>query len=89
MRQFGIKIDFETDEVQWRDLSVPMKPINCTNESVFVHYSEIAEEAIERMKYILDAKYEAADLEQIVAESVHLDNNEQQVLLQLLNKYKS
>ena len=33
MRQLGIKIDFETDEVQWRDFSVLMKPINCTNES--------------------------------------------------------
>ena len=43
MRQLGIKIDSETDEVQWRDLSVPMKPINCTNESFFVQDLEIAE----------------------------------------------
>ena len=83
------KKDFETDEVQWRDLSIPMKPINCTNESFFVQDSEIAEEAVERIKNILDAMYEVADLEQIVAESVHLDNNEQQRLPQLLSKYKS
>ena len=50
MRQLGIKIDFETDEVQWRDLSVPMKPINCTNESFFIQDLEIVEEAIERLK---------------------------------------
>ena len=63
MRQFGIKIDFETDEVQWRDLSVPMKPINCANESFFVQDSEIAEEAVERIKNTLDAKNEAANLD--------------------------
>ena len=28
MRKLGIKKDFKTVEVQWRDLSVPMKPIN-------------------------------------------------------------
>ena len=89
MRQLGIKIDFETDEVQWRDLSVPMKPINCTNESFFVQDSEIVEDAVERIKNILDAKYEAADLDQIVTDSVHSNNYEQQKLLQLLGKYKS
>ena len=47
------------------------------------------EQAVERIKNILDAKYEAADLDQIVAESVHLNSYEQQKLLQLLNKYKS
>ena len=46
------------------------------------------EEAIERIKNILDAKYEEADLDQIVAESVHLNNFEQKKLLQLLEKYK-
>ena len=79
----------QKDEVQWRDLSVPMKLINCTNESFFVQDTEIAEEAVERIKNILDAKNEAADLEQIVAESVYLDHSEQQMLLQFLNKYKS
>ena len=47
--------------------------INCTNGSFFVQDSEIAEEAIERIENFLDAKYEAADLDQIVAESVHLN----------------
>ena len=56
---------------------------------LFVQDSKIAEKATERMKYILDAKYEAADLEQIVAESVHVDIYEQQKLLQLLNKNTS
>ena len=50
MRQSGIKIDFETDEIQWRDLSVPMKPINCTNESFFAQDSELSKEAVERIK---------------------------------------
>ena len=80
MRQLGIKIDFETDEVQWKDLSVPMKHINCISESFFVQDSEIVEDAVERIKNILDAKYEAADFDQIVAESVHLNSQEQQKL---------
>ena len=66
-----------------------MKPINCTNESFFVQDLEIVEEAVERLQNILDAKYKVADLDQIVAESVLLDNYEQQSLLQLLDKYKS
>ena len=39
-----------------------MKLINCTSESFFVQDSKIAEEAVERIKNILNAKYEAADL---------------------------
>ena len=46
------------------------------------------QEATERMKKILDAKYEAADLPKLVQECDHLNNNEKEKLQQLLDKYK-
>ena len=41
----------------------------------------------DRIKRILDVKYEAADLEKVCAGQAHLTQLEQQQLLALLNKY--
>jgi hypothetical protein len=40
------------------------------------------------MKTILDAKYEKANLEEVVAACKHLSEQEQDSLLELLNKYE-
>ncbi len=45
-------------------------------------------EASDRIRKILDAKYEAADLDKICASQDQLNKEEQQLLLRLLNKYK-
>ena len=46
-------------------------------------------EASDRMKKILDAKYAAANLEQVVKEdNKHLNSEEQEGLLALLKKYE-
>jgi len=43
---------------------------------------------MERIKNILDAKYEAANLKEVVAESTYLGPSEKAQLLELLNKYE-
>ena len=47
------------------------------------------EDASTRLKKILDAKYEAADLEQLCSEQDQLSPEEQQQLLTLLKKHES
>jgi len=49
----------------------------------------VVDEATQRLKCILDAKYESADLEQIVAQCTNLNNEQKQSLKELLNKYKA
>ena len=49
-----------------------------------IHDSGQVAEAADRIKGILDAKYEQADLREVVNLSVHLDSEEQVKLYQLL-----
>ena len=55
----------------------------------YVEEPEAVEEANERLKKILDAKYEAADLEEICRDQPELSRDEQDRLLRLLLKYES
>ena len=41
------------------------------------------------MKRILDAKYEKANLNKLVRDTIYLDRDEQDKLLKLLKKYES
>jgi hypothetical protein len=45
--------------------------------------------ATERMKQILEAKYEQVDMKDVVARSKHLSNTEQQQLFAVLNWFQS
>ena len=49
----------------------------------------VTEAATKRVLKILDAKYEAADLRQVVAQATHLNDKQKEMLHQLLLKYKS
>ncbi len=90
LRELGIVLDFQNETIGWEGASIPMKPHDSTVEDSF-HVQDGARiaEATERMKKILDAKYEPANLEKIVEDSTHLTKDEQQRLYRLLNKYKT
>jgi hypothetical protein len=45
--------------------------------------------ATERMKQILEAKYEQEDIKEVVARCKHLSNTEQQQLFTVLNQFQS
>ena len=75
--------------MQWDTAIVPMKPIDATIENLYsVEDSEAVKDATERIKKILDAKYEPANIDDVVAGCTHLDETERKKLKTLLNKYK-
>ncbi len=58
-------------------------------EFLEINESDHMASSIDRIQDILSTKYEAADLEELVAECKHLTKIEQQKLLKLLKKYES
>ena len=85
----GIDIKFSEQVVTWDHGEMPFKPKDATVQTQYhVAESMAVNEATDRIKSILDAKYEAADLEQVCSAQDHLAIAEQQKLLALLNKYK-
>ena len=90
MTELGINLDFFHQKVKWQEAEIPMKMPNCTlNNSFYVQDSELLNSEADRIKQILDAKYEAADLKEIAEEADHLSEEEKQQLYQLLIKYET
>ena len=78
LRELGIEISFSTESVTWDDVSIPMKPFNARIETDYhIDDSVAVQDATKRMKQILDAKYESANLDEIVAQADHLNHNQQ------------
>ena len=69
---------------------MPFKDRGATFETTF-HVEDIgsARESTDRIKRILDAMYEKAELEKITSECQHLNIEERKSLLTLLTKYES
>ena len=67
IKALKLKLDFDDDIIIWNNNSVAMKNIE---KELLVNYaisdSESMEETTERMKKIFNAKYEAADLNEVV-----------------------
>ena len=90
MTELGIKIDYSEQSITWDEVSVPMKSRDATFENSYhLDDSGHAADATDRMHKILDAKYEPADLEEVVESCKHLDDDERDALLSLLKKYES
>jgi hypothetical protein len=95
LNDIGLDLLFSTGMMVWDNASVPMRDpewlhddrINEFKQEVFSMYDPPTTEA-ERIQKILDGKYCPADLTAIAEESTHLDEDEQQLLLNLLNKYE-
>ena len=69
---------------------MPFKPKAATVKTAYhVEEAMTVHDATDRIKSILDAKYEAADLEKVCSAQDQLKLGEQQKLLALLNKYAS
>jgi hypothetical protein len=58
------------------------------HESYHIGEGDVENDAMERIKGILDAKYEPADLRAVSKEAIHLEEEEQEKLYQLLDRYK-
>jgi hypothetical protein len=69
---------------------MPFKSRDATLQTAFhVEDSEVVIESTARIKHILDAKYEKANLYQVVDSCIHLKSEEREQLLQLLKKHES
>ena len=88
MTFLGIDIRFSSRMVVWDEREMPFKPSDATPETYYhVEEAMAVTESVDRIKQILDAKYEAADLEKVCSSQDHLARSEQEKLLALLNKY--
>jgi len=89
LTELGIEFSFKKQTITWDTAEIPMKPRDCTPEtSFYIQESLAVDEATDRIKQIIDAKYEPADLKQVVKDCKHLDSNQQKSLYGLLTKYK-
>ena len=80
---------FSTVDVEWEQAVMPFKHVNATPlDAHFIKDPTKAEEdAHDRIKKILDAKYEPANLDKVCSTQSHLVVEQQQKLLDLLNKH--
>jgi hypothetical protein len=72
MTKLGINTNFASQTITWMDAEVPMRNPKITINEFFIQETGIAEDAMTRVKKILDAKYEPANLKQIVKDCIHL-----------------
>ena len=88
MSQLGININFKNQTVEWMETTVPMRNPKSEIKEFFIQETGMVEDAMNRVKKILDAKYKPANLSQIVTECEHLDKEQQEQLLKILLKHK-
>jgi hypothetical protein len=85
--KFDIK--YSTATIEWDGAEIPMRSRDSTIEdSYLINDSPCLQEAAERIKKILDAKYEPANLDEIVYSCSHLTQEEQIKLKTLLKQYE-
>ena len=91
LQELGIILNFQDSTIQWEHAICPMRSTDKhTNYSIqaAIEDSKPLQEATSRMKQILEAKYEPADLNEVVHACKHLKTNERQNLHKLLSNYK-
>jgi len=92
LEELGIDIKFSTGTIDWDEAKQSMRNPSVTQKEAFLAEDtegKLSIQASERMKSILDAKYEKADLHTEVNKCVHLTPDQQQSLLTLLRMYES
>ena len=86
----GIDILFSSKTVVWDEHETSFKPHDANSEDHYhIEEPDVVLQASERVKRILDAKYQKADLDSIVEEHSHLSTEEREMLLILLKRYGS
>jgi hypothetical protein len=88
----ALKIDlkYTTSMIDWDGIEIPMRSRDATPEdSYIINESSPLNDATKRVKEILDAKYEPANLENIAESCTNLTKEQQDDLHTLLTKYES
>ena len=90
LRELGITMNFKTNTVTWDDSTIHMRSqLSKAASAYFIRDSKELEDSTTRVKRILDAKYEKADLNATVSNCKHLEANEKSTLITLLRKYET
>ena len=81
LQEFGIKLDIQNHFIEWKDINLPMKPIDCKIRTHFtIQDCKSVRNATKRIKKILDANYEKANLKKIVYSLRYLINDKQSLI---------
>jgi hypothetical protein len=100
MKKYGIILDFQDKMITVDEVKLPMQNINYLQGSSTLHVLRLnhslamepqsTQDATKRVTWILDAKYQKADLQSIIRDNCkHLSADQQNKLLQPLTKYES
>ena len=85
-----IDIRFSDSKVSWEGAEMPFKDRGATvSEAYHISDGDPVEDAVHRVKKILDAKYDKADIDQVCSEQAELDTEQRAKLAKLLRKYKA
>jgi predicted aspartyl protease len=89
MSDLKMDIKFSTNTIEWDGHEMPLKECDASfPEAYYVRDSTAVDEATQRLKGILDAKYEAADIRAVCDDATHLTQDEQGQLFDLLTEYE-
>ena len=88
--ELGLDIISSQQTLNWEDAAIPWRNTDyTTSDAFFIDDSNRSQSReLRRMNNILDAKYQKADLRSSVNNMEHLASDEQQQLLELLQKYE-
>ena len=85
----GIIFNFENKTLTLQEISISMKPPNCTAKEFFVIKESCAiRDAAKRIKQILDAEYKRISLKSIVVNLNHFKDKHKNSLLEILKNIK-
>jgi len=90
LRFLKIDVKFSEEIVEWDGAEMPFKDGDASlKEAHCVADSDPVEDAAHRVKRILEAKYEKADVDEICLEQAELDQEQRNQLAVLLRKYEA
>ena len=90
LQYLKIDLKYSTSTIEWDGIEIPMRLRTAMPEdSYFIQDQPSFQEAADRIKMILDAKYQPADLAELAANCTNLNKEQQEDLHTLVMKYKS
>ena len=89
LTEIGIDLLFSSRKILWDHKETPFKSQDA-DAAIDYHVIDSASviEATDRIKLILDAKYEAANLDEVAERNEELDSHQQHQLLDILYSHK-
>jgi hypothetical protein len=89
LQGLGIKFDFVSNTIEWDGAVIPMRDIDSPeHEALYIQEPEAVTNSVDRIKHILDAKYERANLREIAQSAEHLCQRRRDRLYTTLKRHE-